>query len=521
MIKLEDKINVGQFLSRFLRGGKTLASGELSANCIFHHDEHASLSVNLQTGQWKCFVPTCRGFAGGNLVQFIALLRNIPTDEAYKWIANECGVELEPIKRPPPELSEEKVLEYHQALLNDRETLTFLLTKYLWKLEIIQYFKLGLCFTGPEKRISIPIYDEKNILVNIRKKPLTSGKCIGIEFWNQMRLFPIMHLEGETVYLFEGEKDCILACQLGLNAMTVTSGAGAFSQEWIPYFKDKSLVVCYDIDEAGIAGAIKLKEFLLHVTRDLKIVGLPIKKPANGDFTDYILQGGTAEEFLKLVDKTASEEKILTQKTRITDHVYTVGLAEAANAQYYFKRVCFNIIISGKDTQPFLPPKEIEISCPMGQVFCKYCGIAPYGGKFVLKMNHLSADVLQWIDCTEEHHNVLIRKNMEIPMRCKIWKSFVKEAQTVEEVTLIPEIDYAMTGDTEYVVRSAYVIGKSVKSNHNYKLEAVTLPHPLTQAATHLIYAIAENRTAIDEFRMTEELCKKLRIFNVGKSNAS
>jgi len=515
MIKLEDHIDVGQFLSKFLRGGKTLASGELSTACPFHKDDHASLSVNLNTGQWKCFTPTCKGFNGGNMVQFIALLRNIPTDEAYRQIAKENGIELEKEHRPPAELSDAKVLEYHKALLNDAEVLAFLSTKYLWKQESIERFNLGLCYIGTEKRISIPIYDEKNNLVNLRKKPLDSGKCIGIEFFNQMRLFPIMHLQGEEIYLFEGEKDCILACQLGLNAMSVTSGSGTFSQEWIPYFKDKVLNICYDIDAAGISGALKIKDFLLHVTCELKIIGLPITTPANGDFTDYILQGGTAEEFLKLIDKTNPEEKVITQKTRITDHVYEVGLAEAAKAEFYFKRVNFNVIISGKDTQPFLPPKEIEVKCPMGQSFCKYCGVAAFGGKYVLKLNHLSADILQWIDCTEEHHNVLIRKNLEIPMKCKIWKSFVQEAQTVEEVTLIPEIDYAMTGDAEYVVRSAYVVGKSVKSNHNYRLEAVTLPHPIDQSCTHLIYRIAENRTAIDEFRVDDKMIENLRVFNV------
>ncbi len=515
MVKLEEKIDVAQYLSRFLRGGKVLSSGELSTSCVFHQDEHASLSVNLQTGQWKCFNPSCKGFSGGNLVQFIALLRSISTEEAYKQIAGECGIELDrQPKKIPPELSEENILKYHEALINDRETLNFLYAKYLWNIETIQQFKLGLVNVGlADKRISIPIYDEKSILANIRKKPLDNGKCIGVEFFNQMRLFPISHLEGEIIYLFEGEKDCILACQLGLNAISVTSGAGSFKQEWIPYFKDKTVIICYDIDEAGISGAIRIKEYLLHVTKELKIINLPIKEPTNGDFTDFIIQGATVQDFLALVDKTAPEEKILVPKSRITDHVYHTDLPNAANAQYYFKRVCFDVIVSGKDTQPYLPPKEIEIKCPMSQPFCKYCGMAPYGGKFVLKLNHLSADILQWIDCTEDHHNILIRKNMEIPVRCKLWKYFVKEAQTVEEVTLIPEIDYATIHDTEYVVRMAYVIGKSIKSNYSYRLEAVTLPHPLTQSATHLVYLVAENHTAIDEFEMTEALRERLGVF--------
>ncbi len=480
-------------------------------NCPFHGDAHSSFSINPETGLFKCYVSTCKAFDGGNLTQFIAYTYNISTREAYLKILEDNGIK-EDNKPLPKELSEESVFQYHTALLDNETAMQVLLKKYLYTLDTITKFRLG--WNG--ERITIPIYDEQGKVINIRKKPLDSGHCIGVEFYNQMRLYPIQNIQYETIYLFEGEKDCILANQLGLNAMTVTSGAGSFNQEWTPLFKDKVVYICYDIDAAGLAGAHRIKEFLLNVTQEIKIVQLPIKEPPNGDFTDYILQGNTIDAFKALIKNTAVEIKLIHQKTRISDHVYNVSLAEAANAEYYFKRVAFNVIVSGKDTQPYLPPKEIDIICPMGQPYCKYCGLAPYGGKYTVKLNHLSQDILQWIDCTEEHHSQLIKRSMEIPLRCKMWKTFVSVAQTMQEITLIPEIEYT-AHDTEYVVRSAYVIGKSVKTNHNYRLEAITLPHPLTQYATHLIYSIQENKTAIDEFKMTPEILEDLQIFCVIK----
>ena len=508
MRKLEDLINISQYVRNYLQGWKEGSRGELTLNCPFHDDKHASFSVNSETGCWKCYVPDCTGFNGGNLVQLVSGIDGITTQEAYAKILHDCGIKKEE-KPASKELCEAKIMEYNMVLLGEAGVLETLHKKYLYTIETINHFKLG--WNG--SRLTIPIYDEKGTLVNIRKKPLDSGHCTGIEFFNQMRLFPIQNLQEETIYLFEGEKDCMLACQLGLNAMAITSGAGSFNQEWLPYFKNKKVVLTYDIDSAGLAGAHRVKEFILNATEELRIVKLPITEPPNGDFTDYILQGGTKESFLEVIKRTGIEPKLLHQSTRIPTYVHNTELGRAADAEFFYKRVRFNVVVSGKDTQPYLPPAEIEIACPANQPFCKYCGMAMYGGKFVLKLNEQSQDILQWIDCTEEHHTMLIRRNMEIPMKCKIWKTFTSRAQTVEEVTLIPEISYA-AHDTEYVVRTAYVVGKNIKSNHNYRLDAITMPHPNTQLATHLVYNIAENHTNIDEFKITPDIVEELRIFN-------
>lgn len=509
MRSLEEQINIAKFISDYLPRGKEQASGEISMNCPLHDETHSSFSINPKNGLWKCYVPSCKGFNGGNLVQLVSQMECITTKEAHAKILELCGVKKEPERiAPPKELSEEKIQDYHMTLLGEKKVLDWLHSKYCYTTETIQQFKLGWNGT----RLTIPIYDETGKLVNIRKKPLESGAMVGVEYFNQMRLFPVQNLAEETIYFFEGEKDCMLACQIGLNAMSVTGGAGSFNQEWLPLFKDKKIIICYDIDAAGIAGAERVREILLNATAELRIIGLPIKEPPNGDFTDFILQGGTKERFLELVKQTAIETKLIHQTTRIPTFVHNTELARAADAEFFFKRVRFNVIVSGKDTQPYLPPCEIEVTCPANQPFCKHCGMAMYGGKFILKLNELSADILQWIDCTEDHHRLLIQKNLEIPLKCKIWKMFTAKAQTLEEITLIPEISYA-AHDTEYVVRSAYVISKSVKTNCNYQLEAVTMPHPVDQRATHLVYRISENKTNIDEFKMSEELCEELKIF--------
>lgn len=513
MYQLDQMINIPQYINKYISGlskGKILSSGEISMNCPFHEDGRSSFSINPTTGLWKCYVADCKGFHGGNLIQFVSLAENISTKDAYNKILEESGYKKEPKKPIQKELCSEKINEYHLALLGEEKVLQVLYSKYKYNGETITKFKLG--WNG--SRLTIPIYDHTGSLVNIRKKPLDGGNCIGVEFYNEMRLFPLQNLAEKTIYLFEGEKDCILACQLGLNAMTVTGGAGSFRQEWITLFKDKNVYVCYDIDKAGMAGTKRIKDILLNAVEEFKIIKLPIKSPKNGDFTDFILQDGTKKKFLELVNNTAAEAKLINQNVRVPTYVYPTDLGSAAGANFFFRRVRFNVIVSGKDTQPYLPPREIDITCPADQTACKHCGMAQYGGNFTLKLNELSQDILQWIDCTEDHHAMLIRKNLEIPMKCKIWKSFSSRAQTLEEITLIPEISYA-AHETEYVVRTAYVIGKIIKTNCNYQLEAITMPHPRTQYATHLIYRIAENKTNIDQFKIDEKMKKELEVFKV------
>jgi len=58
-----------------------------------------------------------------------------------------------------------------------------------------------------------------------------------------------------TTYVFEGEKDMLIARELGLNAITLTGGASAIPSDLVlPAFKGRDVVICYDNDEAGRSG---------------------------------------------------------------------------------------------------------------------------------------------------------------------------------------------------------------------------------------------------------------------------
>jgi len=65
------------------------------------------------------------------------------------------------------------------------------------------------------------------------------------------------------VWITEGEFDTLRLASAGLAAASSTTGATNWDDEWSPLFKDKSVVLWYDNDEAGIEGAEKVRNSLI------------------------------------------------------------------------------------------------------------------------------------------------------------------------------------------------------------------------------------------------------------------
>ena len=173
-----------------------------------------------------------------------------------------------------------KITEAHNFLLSKKHIQDYLFTHRGWLLETIIKFKLG--WNDQEKRVQIPIYNQHGKLLNIRKY-LVSGhvteqnpKFRGIRGHNESHFFPIRNLiENLFLLLCAGEPDTILACQLGFNAGTFTTGEGSFNRDLLPLFKDKLIYICYDKDLAGLRGLKAIGKELCRFAKEVKIVDLP------------------------------------------------------------------------------------------------------------------------------------------------------------------------------------------------------------------------------------------------------
>jgi hypothetical protein len=497
------------FYTPFLSSGKRIGD-ELLTNCPFHDDNTASFSVNLENGLWKCHAAHCPRHSGGNAVQFYSYVKNIPVEEAIKVITKAHRHEIA-INAVDNTVAHE-VEQQHKNLFKSPNALAYLHDKCAWNDEIIKKYEIG--FDG--KRYWIPIREEEE-LVNVRKYcPTDVNKMTGMAGNNKARLWPMDNLKhSPKVYIFEGEKDCILANQLGLNAITVTAGAGTFKAEWVFLFKDKDVVICYDIDEAGKKGANAVAEFICGVSKSVKVLELPIAEPPNGDFTDYILKHKkTIEDFQAAELNTKEFESSRVDKVAVEDKIYEAELSQASSKDYFFKRTLIKGVVVGKDLAPYLVPKTIHVKCSMGKKMCAFCGVGEKGGDFQITFTEESPDVLRLINCSDMQQERVIREKLNVNGTCRQYTYEIKEAQNVEEIKIIPEIKYS-TDTREYVIRTGYYLGHGCKTNQSYEITSITMPHPQTQYSTHLVYGLQEAGLSIENFHLTEELIQKLKAFAV------
>jgi len=145
--------------------------------------------------------------------------------------------------------------------------------------------------------IVIPIYDaDHNFLFNkYRKDPANTSEGASKYFYDAGHKYALYNIEvlkdTDFVFIVEGELDALLLTSLNIPAVSSTGGAQSFSSDWAPLFEGKEVFICYDADEAGIKGAIKVARIIHHA----RIVWLPSGQFQGKDVTDFIKDKGLKE----------------------------------------------------------------------------------------------------------------------------------------------------------------------------------------------------------------------------------
>lgn len=144
-------------------------------------------------------------------------------------------------------------------------------------------------------RITIPIPNRESEITffKLAKDPedasespkmlATAGSTVELYGWEVFDRKPI------RVLIAEGEFDRLLLEAQGYAAVTSTGGAGSFRKEWAEAFAAiPELFVCYDRDDAGQAGALRVARLIPHA----RIVELPEEVGEGGDVTDFFVRLG-------------------------------------------------------------------------------------------------------------------------------------------------------------------------------------------------------------------------------------
>ena len=484
------------------------AANEIAVACPFHRDSKPSCSINIDTGMWKCF--SCG--AGGSMYDFYMEMHG--TDFATAKAAVDKGDLL-------PTVPDEEVDEWHEDLLEDKARLKWLKTKRGIGVETVKRFRLG--WDG--ERFTIPVLDTARRIVNVRRyKPNTPGSNKVISYkagYGGTRLFGLHNLEKKTVLLFEGEMDTLLANELHLPAIGTTGGAGTWKSTWNKFFSGKNVYIVYDNDEQGKSGAQKVARALGKVASKVYIVTLPVDED-HEDFTDYIIKYKNSVADFKQLLKSTPKVGAIEKSTSVApdEPPVELHLSQASQNQFYNRHIAMNVIVAGKDLAPYLVPKCVQFTCDGdGGKKCEFCALMGSMGAYKLQVNSLDPILLELIDCPTGTQKSILKQLAGIPNNCKEFEYETTDAYNIEEVYLMPEIDYS-TVDTEYVIRRAFFVGHGIRTNQSYRMVGITIPEPHRQYATHLINSAQPVKDDLTSLDMTDGVVEQLKIFqpDVGQS---
>lgn len=476
---------------------------EVAVPCVFHKDSSPSLSINLVSGKWKCFAAHCIGHKGGGWKRFNALLNG-----------EEPGEDGKPIAVVP--IADDVVLGFHRVLLGHKKALDILLTQRGITVDTIKRFKLGF----DSDRFWIPIADKDGQWVNVRKYKPGAKRDKIVAFapgYNRPRLFPAENLSEDTIVVFEGETDALLANQLGLPAITTTGGADVWLPEFSAELKGKLVYLCYDADAAGVKGSNTAAQKLLAHAREVRLVRLPLSGTSEDkDFTDWVLKHkGTAAEFQELLKSACLVEQQVRETVGPNEEVTALHLSEIGQDQFVGKRIKSTVLIAGKDLAPFQVPHKVAFQCEMGEKICAFCGICKAGGSTEVTIPEWDPQLLQMVGVHQLTVDAVLARIAQVPGQCRKFRVDVKDYTNIEAVKAIPEIDFA-SERSEYVIRQLYYLGHGLETNHTYDIQAVVMPDPKTQYATAVIYDAKSSQDSIELFENSEPMRELLSMFCVG-----
>jgi putative DNA primase/helicase len=322
-------------------------SGGWRARCPAHNGEHRNLSVDV--GRDGNAVIRCRsrgctyesvmqaldleprdGFADSNggrgPAQHDTTTLMARTNATLTNYTPAIGTATETDAAPAipimPVIDEQIVTTFHERLLNDHQRLAWLAERRGITRETVVRFQIG----HDGQRYYIPVRDTDDQCRNIRRYDPDARRADDKMIswrpgYGEARLFPLSTLEDSTgpVTICEGEMDTLLALQHGLSAVTGTGGAGTWRDEWNEHFRNRDVVVAYDHDAAGRAGAANVARKLHGIAASVRIHAWDDDAPDGFDVTDFLTSGGTIETLRARFDAVAVVTPLATPTDATSD----------------------------------------------------------------------------------------------------------------------------------------------------------------------------------------------------------
>lgn len=511
--------------------GEQNADGEQRAFCPIHEEPGVSQtpsgSFNFTKGQFYCF-----GGCGGMPVA--SLWKDLQNEDTTKpqGKVNDDNVRDLTSAREKKEGSETRAVPlptkdeldaWTEALLASPKSLAIMREKRGYTIETIKRFGIGI----NKGRYTIPVYNETGELVNVRRylpdARQASEKMLNTTGHGKASLFlPDALLNGEEVLITEGETDAMLARQYGFNAMSHTSGASVWMDAWSHKFEGKHVFVCYDVDDAGRSGAIKVGNSVSRYAAGAYIVQLPLRTKG-ADITNYFVdQGYGAEDFQRLIElararphgRTAAKVRSSTKRNQ---EPKAVSLEASQSSEYTDEPLEIRATIAGKVQPSYLMPRKVVYTCDEGWSVPK-CASCPIHGHKEAHVDQDAPVLLEMINKSKEQRQKVLLKMVEAPVTCPRVTLDEPEQWNVEELVLVPDVASRQEDAQAPIQRKLYNVGRhDTPINTTARITGVNLTDPNTGRAILQSWQCDQVQTDLDKFIMTPELLEALKVFRPKK----
>lgn len=210
-----------------------------------------------------------------------------------------------------------------------------------------------------------------------------------------------------------------------------------------------------------------------------------------------------------------------------------IELSEASKGCYINTKIRTSIHVSAVAGRPYGIPIKGKIKCqPDPELkICYRCPNNLEGARGELEFTFSADDreSLSMIGVNDNIRKSTIRTKAGVPVKCYRNEIEVSEYSNLEEIQVTPTIGnrsayeaaYETDDDEErkkqhqHVVEVAYHMGHGMRPNKKYVIDAMVAVHPKDQRVTFLFDKKRASQDDIDQFKLTQELYRKLKVFQV------
>lgn len=462
--------------------------GETKVCCPFNHksnigtnykETNPSASVNLDKRLFHCNV--CgRGFTE---TQFISEIYNCTSIQANKLkIALEHSMDIS-------EWNKQTLHENGQEICK-RQGID-LQTAICTGVKSLEHDPDG---------IMIPV-TYRNAVIDVRNyRPGQTPKVMSMKGAPTGFIIPINALaSNKVVWICEGEHDMLVARSNNLNAVCITGGAGAtpFYPDW---FKDKTVAICYDNDDAGRLGAIKLGNILKDTAKTVKVLDMSKLVPDNkGDVADYFATGGTRNGMIELYKNTPDYEKVQLETTTSTRKYKERTIADACLVDNLGETIITNVQVNGVNDDIYVIPGYINCS-----KVAEGPGDMDEGMQADWELSEKTLRDIVNIVAVSADDNGLRDRYKELCGVMKTEKNIAVRTDAFRNVYIATVMDIDSDNPQEITV---YSIDKKLESGHKYKIthKIVTSPNKaglLISICTEADEAVSD----VDSFKVDDSV---------------